>query len=679
MLNNKRYSISKIIIFLLLIILIIVVFRNWFTSSILSSGDWMYFFKQSVEEGGIFSPWDSRFNGMGISQIPTLWINSYFTLTLKTVSFIPWQLYERLFWFFPFLIFSFLSSIYLSGRISALRDFTFATPLIFLFNTYSLLVIGGGQLGVALAYSLAPLVMGIVLRNFELLNENIRIRLKYSLITALCFSLQILFDPRIFYITFSAIFLFFIFNIFIGKLKINISNLFFLFLVPFGVTILLHLFWVIPLLVARENPFDELGNAYSSIGMVKFLSFARLESAMSVLHPNWPENIFGKVYFQRPEFLIFPLLAFSSLLFIKKSEKLILFFVLLSLIGIFLAKGANEPFGNIYLFLFDNFPGFRLFRDPIKWYILIVISYSILIPYSVSKIYEYLKNKDSLIIKKYLGVLFLILISIGFIVSIFPIINSDRGTYRQRDLPVEYVNLASKLSNDNDFYRIIWIPSRHKFAYSSEIHPAVSAESFFNTGDRKKLLNTIIKSSSQKKMLESSIKYIAVPFDTDGEFFLDDRKYSEKEYLRTISEIEKIPWIVSKESIGKIVLFKIGDPKGIIWCNCNAKIGVKKESNVRYLVNVKNANKDDRLVFSQKYSKNWEAVLGEERRGSVLYSEMNSFYLAEGDSEFEIYYRPNDSVRMFSLVSIGGLIFIIVLITYIQFIFIGKNDDLKHE
>jgi hypothetical protein len=143
--------------------------------------------------------------------------------------------------------------------------------------------------------------------------------------------------------------------------------------------------------------------------------------------------------------------------------------------------------------------------------------------------------------------------------------------------------------------------------------------------------------------------------------------------------IEKIPWIVGKESIGKIVLFKIGDPKGIIWCDCNAKISVTKESNVKYLVNVKNANKNERLVFSQKYSKNWEVVSGKERRNSITYSEMNSFYLAEGDSEFEIYYRPNDSVRMFSVVSIGGLIFIVILIIYLQFGFVWKNDDLKHE
>ena len=154
---------------------------------------------------------------------------------------------------------------------------------------------------------------------------------------------------------------------------------------------------MLPSFISRRNPIEDLGLAYSSLEAVKFFSFAKLEDTIGLLHPNWPENVFGKVGFPKPEFFILPLLAFCSLFFIKNEEKnkrkYILYFIVLGLLGIFLAKGTNEPFGVIYLWMFNHIPGFVMFRDPSKWYILIVISYSMLIPYSISKIYEYLKSR----------------------------------------------------------------------------------------------------------------------------------------------------------------------------------------------------------------------------------------------------------------------------------------------
>jgi len=74
-------------------------------------------------------------------------------------------------------------------------------------------------------------------------------------------------------------------------------------------------------------------------------TYSKFENTISLLQPNWPENIFGKAYFMRPEFLILPMLAFSALLFIHKAQKekreLIVFFVIIGLLGAFLAKGRD--------------------------------------------------------------------------------------------------------------------------------------------------------------------------------------------------------------------------------------------------------------------------------------------------------------------------------------------------
>ena len=117
-----------------------------------------------------------------------------------------------------------------------------------------------------------------------------------------------------------------------------------------------------------------------------------------------------------------PILAYSSLLFISKikdqrskiqiknqkfdnnvamkqfNNGAIIFFALLGLVGAFLAKGASPPFSEINSWLFQNFPGMNMFRDSTKFYSLIALSYSVLIPFSIWKIYESLElhNKFSI-------------------------------------------------------------------------------------------------------------------------------------------------------------------------------------------------------------------------------------------------------------------------------------------
>ncbi len=60
-----------------------------------------------------------------------------------------------------------------------------------------------------------------------------------------------------------------------------------------------------------------LDNDLTNPGMLHFLSFADFSHTLAFLHPNWPENLFGKVYFLQPEFLLLPVIAFSALFFVK--------------------------------------------------------------------------------------------------------------------------------------------------------------------------------------------------------------------------------------------------------------------------------------------------------------------------------------------------------------------------
>ncbi len=659
---------------ILFLLLILYVFKAWFILNPLSSGDWSFNFPQTLKSFTIFPyawSWTGFVTGLGGNTTFLLALSTYFSSTANISSNffnIPWLLIERLIWFWPFLAVSVFSSHLLFKNLFS-EKFALLSSFIFLFNTYILMVIGGGQMGVAMSYSLIPLV----LYSFIKLNENTK--LKLSVLFGILFGILMMFDLRIAYITLSALGIYFLFNIkqlIIGKdLKEIIVNISYIFIIPFVVSGLLHAFWILPLLIFHQNPAQSFGAVYTSADAVRFFSFAKFENTISLLHPNWPENIFGKVGFMKPEFLILPILAFSSLFFIPKTKdqrtkRYVLFFAFLGLIGAFLAKGANEPFGGIYLWLFDNFPGFIMFRDSTKWYALIAISFSILIPFSIWNIYCVLSPKVQPKVQRHIPGLFLILISLYLILLIRPVLFGQlTGTFKPTTVPSEYMKLEKFIFSDSKFYRALWIPSIQRFGFYSNYHPVVSAKDVFNINSSEENISLLKNKNSLNSLEEASVKYIIIPYDSKGEIFLRDRKYSDELYLKTVDELRKITWIKEKVGFGKIKVFEIANPKDHFWSPSENIIQNYKYINpAKYIVNIKNAKKDDILVFSESFDKYWQAQNTDSKiDSSRFHDRFNSFVLPRnGDYSLTVYYTPQDWVNRGLVVSIVSLVGIIVLL-----------------
>ncbi len=262
----------------------IAIYRFWVTLLPLSSGDWPYLFLENIKEFSWYP------------EIRFLWLSPYYQILTKIVvqyGGLPWEVAEKLFWFLPFVILSYASSYKFTK--SALGSLIYTT------NTYALMIVGGGQMGVAMAYAMAPLILkrftdisGIVQSfkgKFRIQNSEFRI----FILNGIFFSIQVMFDPRIALLTIIGSFVYYLFFYKKITLRLCIS-----FATIIGVTGVIHLYWIIPLLQSQTAIALQLGEATAS--NVKFLSFATLEQTLSLLHPNWPENIFGKVYFMKPEF-----------------------------------------------------------------------------------------------------------------------------------------------------------------------------------------------------------------------------------------------------------------------------------------------------------------------------------------------------------------------------------------
>ena len=671
MLGKKKF----ILVALLLAFAILTIFKSWLIPGTISAGDLPYYFPQMMHGISFLSTWDVHGAGMGSNILPTLWIELWTTATLKAFYFLTWDAYIRFVWLFPYLIFSTISSFFLSRWYFKNGLFNFLTPFLYVGNTYALLLVGGGQMGIALSYAVAPLSI-IAFENFLR-----KLTIKSTVIFSVAFAFVFLLDIRIGYILLWLLGIRFLFEIpLLSRIKIRK----YLLLFPLsGILIAsLHSFWLLPTLITHGEAIQQFGEIYTSKGAVQFFSFAKFENALGLLHPNWPENIFGFIHFMRPEFLLLPILAFGSLLFIGKKrsslrlpqvevstfamtrdELPVLFFVILGLVGIFLAKGTNDPFGFIYLWMFDHVPGFIMFRDPTKWYFLIVISYSVLIPFSLDKIsiaihdivlnskYKVLRSVNNILNTKYI-ILYTFIIYLLFLIrpAVFGELN---GTFKINTIPPEYKRLAEYISSQKTFSRTLWIPKAHRFGFFSENHPTVHAYDFFHVASISGVIDMMHKDVIPTELRDSSIKYVIVPYDSEGEIFLKDRKYSQSLFIKTDLSVSLLPYLREMSGFGKIHVYKIENSKDHFWISESVK---KNNINVSYIeinptqytINIKDAKKGDRLVFSDSYDSHWVARINSQAVNSNRFeNSLNSFILPrDGSYSIEITYTTQKWVNL---------------------------------
>lgn len=471
---------------------------NWY----FASGDLDFFWKEQLLSLSWLPQVFRRDLGFGASGLLSLWLDYPFRLFIKLLSTfgLSWFFIEKLLWASVFLL-----AIYSSYRLAmyVLKESRVAwvAPIIYTLNTYLLLLFSGGQFGVALAYAFAPLVFLKCTRRKPIAN-------------GLWLALLVAFDLRIAYLIIGAII---ISMLFFKKFSALYS---------LGITLIIaasiHLYWILPTVLA-SNGTANLGEQFTNPGMLKFLSVADFSHAVSLLHPNWPENLFGKVYFLQPEFIILPIVAFSSLLFLKTEKKLyVLFFGLLALLGAFLSKGVRDPFGGVFAWMFVHIHGFIMFRDPTKFYLYTALGYSLVIPFVLGKITGYMR-----------GIGFKRIVIITFIIfwlytlrAVFT--GQTTGNFQPTQMPYEYVQLKDLLVADRTHSRTLWIPQKENYAYFSDVHPLLATDSAF-----------VKESLFVQKISRMGVRYVIVPQDINRRLFLTDYRFDPNQRSAVVDSLRK--------------------------------------------------------------------------------------------------------------------------------------------
>lgn len=525
---------------MIIFLIILKIYSSWFSlGKALSAGDWPYLFLENIRE---FSFWP---------KAPFLWLEPYYQLTAKIfverLGF-SWELTEKIFWFWPFLLLAIFSSRFLTK--------SYLGSLVYTTNTYILMLVGGGQTGVAMAYALAPYILRKFMEAISFSNSGL---IKNSLVLGVVLAIQLMFDPRIFLLSLLICGLYFLYILFLRKIPFLLPSLFFL--ITIFLSLFLNLFWILPFVNSGLSPFSQGKDIFLNSEVVKYFSFATFSNSFSLVHPNWPENIFGKIYFQRPEFLVLPILAFSSLLFVNAKHQKIIFFSFLALLGAFLSKGANPPFGFIYLWLFDHLPGFLIFRDPTKFYLLTCLAYSVLLPQGLFRLRENLKwpiKIKKLKLKTNLqNFLFFLFVCFWLFTVKEAVLGQVGGTFIAKEVPKEYVQFKEFLRNQPQFSRTFWVTKRQRFGFSSLNHPSIDASFFFEAISDPEIISWLKSENSLAELKSWQVKYLIVPFDSEGEIFLKDWRYSREYQEKVEREIQTISWLRPLSGWGRIAVFEI--------------------------------------------------------------------------------------------------------------------------
>lgn len=673
----------KIIINSAIFFVLFIIFRNWFLNNVIIGGDWPYYFPKHIQQFSLFAPSWVSYIGNGFGGTLLLYAldsYAYFVTHIFVKFFQPeWDFIGKIFFFYSFLGLSIWSGIYffrvVFDKYTSYYLLAGISVLLITTNTYVLMLVGGGQMGVALAYAVSPLTLGVFLRFIKVVQkENVSylLRIKYLLLSGISLGVCMIFDSRIAYLLALIIGLFYLFQLAVTRLK-TFSVLTFFYLFGAGmIALLLNSFWIIPTIVYGNNPIDQVVWTYGSVGFFQFLSFADFSQALALLHPNWPENIFGKVYFMKPEFLIIPILAYSSLLFLKNSfSRYIVFFSLLGILGSFMGKGTHAPFGWVNEYLFSTIPGFGLFRDPTKFYMLTVLAYSVLIPFSLAQFTKLIGNKFKFDTSKKKKILFVIPISfiLFYLFSIHQVFTGQLGgTFAKKQIPQEYIRLADYISNQRDFFRTLWIPRQQRFNYYSNTHPAVGADTLFKTSTHSAIVQRFAESLARGGIQNMSIKYVIIPSDTEGEIFLEDRKYDEKQHKDLVQQISKIPGIDEISGFGNIHLFEIPNPKGHFFVEKGQIRKSSAKSSTLYEL-ILSTDAPTTLHFIENYSPYWKLRYGDVKVPSIRSKAgFNSFDIQKtGVIHADLYYAQEKGYAYSRLIS--G----IVLLLFITGIFLVKT------
>jgi len=473
LLKGKKFDL------LLLLAIFCLTFRGWFHPGIITHGDWKYYFKETMLDFlSLPYAWQSQVNS---APIPPFHLSNHpirLLFGLLANFGLDFSISERMLYHFPILFLSMFSMYYLTHTIFKNRIVSFYSTLLFGLNSYVLLL--GDHLTIRMAYSLAPLILAFFIKSVD------SKKLKDVLITSMLFAVSMAYEVRISYIVLGMAILYLIYKLLFPSRReprnsFQLLKNFSAFLI---MTFLLGAYWIIPFL------FSGVIDSSSILPSKPWISWMKISNAIALSHPYYSLTGDIRSFVAQPIhpiFYLIPTLAFLAPLL--KKDKNVFFFALLSLIGIFLVKQENPPLGWIYTWMFRYFPGFNMFREASKFYLIVAFGYSVLFGVTVAEVHKKIKNVRVIfagesrrlsISGKYISLIFLFIILSAQLIMAWPIASGQQKSesyYPIGEMPSEYREIRQFIKNQpSNGFRTLWLPYKSRFSFYSNEYPIIDPE-----------------------------------------------------------------------------------------------------------------------------------------------------------------------------------------------------------
>lgn len=433
---------SKFFFIIGLLIPTVIVFKSIFLPGPLAWGDAPHFYGNELTELVSPEPYAWTLRGENFGGIdPRTYIFPYLFLYGILGGLVGNDLAIRIIFYVPAIVLSLATPILLTRYLKFSRKVSFFASLIYILNTYFILLVDGGQVGVALAYGLFPLTL-LFLK--KLIDQPKYFNFWFALF---CSFLLTITDPRV-----SAVSLLTIF--FWASLERNWANLKYLVLLGFALAGLSS-YWFIPLF--------KLGGGAINLGISK-LQLVSLLDTLTLFNPHFPGNVFGQVTEPAFYFLALPIVIALSFWIKPKRKDFVL--ALIFLLFAFLSKGSTPPLGRYYDFL-TRLPFGFAFRDATKFMFPTILVAGIL----VGKTAERIKSKF-FVFALWAYVIFLISPAItgklNFVLS-------------NRKWSSDYQKILTNLQMIPGEFRVAWFPERHPMTYETKKIQAIDAKVLADT------------------------------------------------------------------------------------------------------------------------------------------------------------------------------------------------------
>ncbi len=500
---------------------------EWFNfNSILTHGDWLYRTDQHTKL--LYKLWSTwiAFSNFGSPNI-TIFSYPLRGLLWPTIANLglSYDAAVRLTLMIPIALLGFISP-YICFKYLSKNKLVSITVAIFYATTTYFIRRQTNHLPIAFIYSLSPLIFYFFLKS---LKSNSKLN---WIVTIILLFLGISYDIRIMFIVFIMLGIYAALE-FRTKIYVLKGNI-----IQSGILLLLlSSYWILP------TVFGDINKDISSVSSRELFGnyLFDLPHAITIFDYSWTGNLPDQNFIQQPVQLYFWIIPILSLIplfiwnYYSKLEKhLVLYFALISIFGVLLSKQSSEPFPQLYLWLYTHIPGFSLFREASKYFLITSFGYAGLITYMLIGANRIIQNS---ILNKY-KYLFVVFLNVLFLYNLYPLVTKDIGTlFIPRHIPQEYLDLNTKIQNDHEYYRVLFTPRDSKWSLYDEIHPKISdvdiINSFWNniygtmySSDDWPKQDQIAKIYNQNYtdniLDQTSVKYIVVPLQdasNDDDFF----------------------------------------------------------------------------------------------------------------------------------------------------------------